>query len=319
MWQAGAVDLRQMRYVVAVAETGNFTRAAQRCFIVQSALSHQIKALEREIGLELFARTSRKVELTAAGAAFLPAARRSLAAAERAVADAAAAVGEVRGQLVVGIIPTVSGIDIPTALRRFRLDHPAVRVRLHVGGSDELVTGIRAGEIDVAVLGLPAGVVPDGVRSRVIARDRHVAVVAADHPLAGRALVTMERLAEETFVDFPVDTPGRAQTDLAFDACGLERDVAFEVMTIDILTALVRSGLGIALLPSAVAPAGDVALALVPVRGGPVRAEHLAWSDFNPSPAATAFLEVVDGRGTGGTGRSARAAEPPAGNSGAGD
>lgn len=287
-----------MRYVVAVAETRNFTRAAERCYVVQSALSHQIKALERELGFELFARTSRKVELTAAGAAFLPAARRSLDAAERAVADAAAAVGEVRGHLTVGIIPTVSGIDVPGALRRFRLTHPAVRVRLHVGGSDQFIAGIRSGDIDVAVLGLPAGAVPEGVQSKVIKRDRHVAIVARDHPLAGRASVDLARLAEETFVDFPVDTPGRAQSDLAFEAADLQRDVAFEVMAIDVLAALVRSGLGIALLPSAVAPVDDPDLAIVPVRGGPARAEHLAWSDFNPSPAATAFLAVVEDAGT---------------------
>jgi DNA-binding transcriptional LysR family regulator len=291
------MDLKQMRYVVAVAETGNFTRAAERCYVVQSALSHQIKALERELGLELFARTSRKVELTAAGAAFLPAARRALDAADRAVADAAAAVGEVRGHLVVGIIPTVSGIDIPTALRRFRLAHPAVRVRLHVGGSDEFIAGIRAGEIDVAVLGLPAGIVPAGVQSKVIKRDRHVAVVARDHPLAGRTTVDLARLADETFVDFPIDSPGRAQSDLAFAAVGLQRDVAFEVMAADVLVALVRSGLGIALLPSAVAPAGDPGLGLVSVGGVPPRAEHLAWSDFNPSPAAIAFLDVIDDTG----------------------
>lgn len=288
------MDLKQMRYVVAVAETGNFTRAAERCFVVQSALSHQIKALERELGLELFARTSRRVELTVAGAAFLPAARRALEEADRAVSDAAAAIGEIRGHLTVGIIPTVSGIDIPDALRRFRLAHPAVRVRLQVGGSDELVAGIGAGELDVAVLGLPAGVVPDGVRSRVIKRDRHVAVVAREHPLAERTSVDLARLADETFVDFPANSPGRAQSDLAFAAAGLQREVAFEVMAIDVLVALVRAGLGIALLPSAVAPAGDAAIALVAVRGGPARAEHLVWSDFNPSPAATAFLAVVD-------------------------
>lgn len=283
-----------MRYVVAVAETGNFTRAAERSHVVQSALSHQIKALERELGFELFARTSRKVELTAAGAAFLPEARRCLDAAERAIADAAAAIGEVRGRLTVGIIPTVSGIDVPDTLRRFRLDHAAVRVRLHVGGSDELVAGIRTGDVDVAVLGLPDGVVPDGVRSKVIRRDRHVAIVSKGHPLAERASVDLTRLADETFVDFPIDTPGRAQTDLAFGDAGLERDVAFEVMAIDVLAALVRSGLGIALLPSAVAPANDPDLVVVPVRGGPSRAEHLAWSDFNPSPAAVAFLSMVD-------------------------
>lgn len=300
-----------MRYVVAVAETGNFTRAAERCYVVQSALSHQIKALERELGFELFARTSRKVELTAAGTAFLAAARRALDAADRAVADAAAAVGEVRGRLTVGIIPTVSGVDVPAALGRFRLAHPAVRVRLHVGGSDEFIAGIRAGDIDVAVLGLPDGIVPEGVQSKVIKRDRHVAIVARDHPLAGRTSVDLARLAEETFVDFPDNSPGRAQSDLAFASAGLQRDVAFEVMAIDVLAALVRSGLGIALLPSAVAPADDPALARLSVRGGPTRTEHLAWSDFNPSPAATAFLAVVDDTGIDG--------ELPAVKPGAGD
>ncbi len=287
------MDLKQMRYVVAVAETGSFTRAAERCFVVQSALSHQIKALEREIGFELFARTSRRVDITAAGAAFLPEARRSLHAAERAVADAAGAIGEVRGRLVLGVIPTVTGIDVPAALLAFRTAHPAVSISLQVGGSDEFIAGIRDGTVDVGVLGLPSGDVPTGVRSRVIARDRHVAVLAADHPLAGRRSVDLARLAEETFVDFPTDTPGRAQSDRAFEAIGLTREVAFEVMALDIMAGLVQAGLGIALLPSAVAPRGHRALATVSLRRGPTRTEHLAWSAFNPSPAADAFVASV--------------------------
>lgn len=282
-----------MRYVVAVAETGNFTRAAERCFVVQSALSHRIKALERELGFELFARTSRRVDITAAGAAFLPEARRALDAAERAVADAAAAIGEVRGRLVLGVIPTVTGIDVPAALQAFRTAHPAVGISLQVGGSDEFVAGIREGTVDVGVLGLPSGDVPAGVRSRVIARDRHVAVVAVDHPLAGRRSVDLARLADETFVDFPTDTPGRAQSDRAFEAIDMTRDVAFEVMALDILADLVRSGLGIALLPSAVAPSDDPTLATVPLRRGPTRTEHLAWGAFNPTPAADAFVRSI--------------------------
>lgn len=282
-----------MRYVVAVAETGNFTRAAERCFVVQSALSHQIKALERELGFELFARTSRRVDITAAGAAFLPEARRAIDAAERAVADAAAAIGEVRGRLVLGVIPTVTGIDVPGALQTFRSTHPAVSISLQVGGSDEFIDGIREGTVDVGVLGLPSGDVPVGVRSRVIARDRHVAVVPVDHPLAGRRSVDLALLADETFVDFPTDTPGRAQSDRAFEAIDTTRDVAFEVMAIDILADLVRSGLGIALLPSAVAPSDDPTLTTVALRRGPTRTEHLAWSAFNPSPAADAFVRSV--------------------------
>lgn len=287
------MDLRQMRYVVAVADTGNFTRAAEQCFVVQSALSHQIKALERELGFDLFARTSRKVEPTVAGAAFVDGARRTLAQADRTVADAAAAVGQIRGRLTLGVIPTVTGIDLPDALRRFRDAHPAVSVSLQVGGSDEIVADIRAGAVDVGLLGLPAGDVPEGVRSRVIARDRHVACVAADHPVADRRSIGLERLADETFVDFPADTPGRAQSDRAFESAGLERTVAYEVMALDIMAGLIRAGLGVALLPSAVAPSDDPGISLVPVRGGPARTEHLAWSDFNPSPAASEFIKLI--------------------------
>lgn len=151
----GWMELQQLRYVLAVAEERSFTRAAERCHIVQSAMSHQIKALEREIGMRLFARTSRRVDLTAAGEAFLPSAQASVEAAERAIVDASAATGELRGTLTIGVIPTVTAIDIPAALRRFRRKHPAVRVRLRGGGSDEFMAAIAAGTMDVAVLGLP--------------------------------------------------------------------------------------------------------------------------------------------------------------------
>ncbi|WP_370542129.1 LysR family transcriptional regulator [Amycolatopsis sp. FDAARGOS 1241] len=176
-----------MRYVVAVAEERSFTRAADRCFVVQSALSHQIKALETELGVTLFARTSRRVELTTAGGAFLSAARTSLEAAERPVADAAAATGEVRGTLTIGMIPTVTAIDIPAALGEFHRTHPAVQIGLRGGGSDEFIAAITDGSIDVAVLGLPEATSLKGVTTRELARERLVAVVSADHPLAARS------------------------------------------------------------------------------------------------------------------------------------
>src|SRR6478609_4922414 len=122
------MELQQMRYVIAVAEMNNFTRAAQRCLVVQSALSHQIARLEKELGARLFERTSRRVRLTAAGAAFLPAARQCLEAAERAAAEVAAAVGEVRGRLTVGLIPTVAAVDLPAVLRDFHGRHPKARI-----------------------------------------------------------------------------------------------------------------------------------------------------------------------------------------------
>lgn len=291
-----SMELQQLRYVVAIAEEKSFTRAAERCFVVQSSLSHQIKALEREVGAVLFARSSRRVELTAAGAEFLVHARASLDAAERAVAGAAAATGEVRGSLTVGLIPTVTDIDVPAALGRFHRAHPAVTIRLTGGGSDAFVAAISTGRMDAAVLGLPDGPAPSGVRSRVLVRQRLVAVVHADHRLAGRRRLRLSDLADETFVDFPAGSPGRLPSDLAFRAAGVRREVAFEVMNAELMLALVRHGLVVAMLAPAVVP-DDADLRTIPVVHSPTRVEYLAWSAFNPTPAAQAFLEILHSDG----------------------
>ena len=284
------MELQQLRYVVALAEERNFTRAAERCFVVQSALSHQIKSLEREVGVTLFARTSRRVDLTAAGEAFVAAARTSLDAADRAVLDASAATGQVRGTLTIGVIPTVTAIDIPAALADFRRAHPAVHVRLRGGGSDEFISAIADGAIDVAVLGLSDTAAPQNVATRLLARERLVAVVSTDHALAARKRVRLRDLADETFVDFPAGTSGRAPSDLAFQAAGVRRDVAFEAMSTDLMLDLVRHGLVIALLPPAMVPPSSD-FRPIAVSDGPFRAQYLAWSSFNPSPAARAFVD----------------------------
>ncbi|MGY1934671.1 LysR family transcriptional regulator [Nocardia gipuzkoensis] len=285
------MELQQMRYVVAVAETNSFTRAAERCLVVQSALSHQIARLERELGARLFERTSRRVRLTPAGAAFLPAARQCLDAAERAAAEVAAAVGQVRGRLAVGLIPTVAAVDIPEALRDFRGRYPHVRISLRVGASEELVEKVERGAIDVAFLGLPTTARPRGVAAHELARDRLVAVVAPDHPLAGEPTVDLRRLSSEVFVDLPAGTAGRLQSDQAFEAAGLARDVAFEVTSADYIACLVRPGLAVAMLPSAYAPQLE-GVVTIEVADAPARVEYVIWSRSRP-PAATAFLAIL--------------------------
>ena len=281
-----------MRYVLAVAETNSFTRAAERCLVVQSALSHQIARLERELGARLFERTSRRVRLTAAGEAFLPAARQCLDAAERAAAEVAADVGEVRGRLTVGVIPTVAAVDIPAVLHDFRRRYPHVRVGLRVGASDDLTEQVKQGAIEVAFLGLPESARPQGVHSHVLARGRLMAIAAPGHPLAEERDVDLRRLSSEVFVEFPQGSAGRAQSDQAFAAAGLTRDVAFEVTAADLMARLVKQGLGIAMLPSAYAPyvAG---VATIAVTDAPRRVEYLIWSRFGLTPAATAFLDAL--------------------------
>lgn len=288
----GSMELQQLRYVVAVAETHSFTRAAERCLVVQSALSHQIARLEKELDVRLFERTSRRVRITPAGAAFLPGARQCLEAAERAAAEAAATVGVIRGRLAVGVIPTVAAVDVPGALREFHERYPHVRISLRVGASDELVEQVRQEVLDIALLGLPNSARPQGVDSRELARDRLVAVVAPGHPLARRESVSLRELSAEVFVDLPARTAGRAQTDQAFAAAGLTREVAYEVTNADFIARLVGQGLGVALFPSRFVPQ-LTGVTTLDVADAPTRVEHIAWSRGGSSPAAAAFLGLL--------------------------
>ncbi|RMI41024.1 LysR family transcriptional regulator [Actinomadura harenae] len=293
------MELQQMRYVVAVAETGTFTRAAERCMVVQSALSHQIARLERELGARLFDRTSRRVRLTPAGEAFLPAARLSLDAAERAKAEVAAVSGEVRGQIAIGAIPTVTAVDLPGVLERFHARHPLVRIGLRSGASEELVERVRLGTLDVAFLGIPVGAHPKDVRGRELARGELVAVVAPGHALAGQDHVNLRDLADEPFVDFPPGSAARAQSDEAFTAAGVRREVGFEISTVDFMARLIQRGLGIGLMPASFVSELS-GLAVLQIRDAPTRMEHLVWSRFPPSPALAAFLAELGVSPTGG-------------------
>lgn len=288
------MELQQLRYVVAVADTRNFTRAARQCFVVQSALSHQVAKLEQELGVSLFARTSRRVEPTAAGEAFLPWARACLHAAEQAAAAAKGAAGVVSGPLRVGLIPTATAINIPGLLGRIRDAYPEVSVQLRIGSSDDLIEGIRNRQFDLAVVGLADDIRPTGVAHRALKREALLAVVPEDHRLAGRKIVALTELADEPFVDFPAGGPGRVQSDLAFEAAELTRQVAYEASSPQLIGSIVRAGLAVALLPGSFAPSDGVRT--LRVRSGPHRTEYLVWSDFAPTAAATAVLELIDSR-----------------------
>ena len=289
----GGMDLAQLRYVVEVSDTLSFTRAAERCFVTQSALSHQIAALERELGQRLFVRSSRSVRLSEAGEAFVPHARAALRSAEQAKEDAAAATGIVTGTLRIGVIPTVTAIDLSSVLVAYREAHPLVRVELTVGNSDTLTTALRQGALDIALLGLREGAEPIGVASRALSRDRLVAVFAREHPLAGVDTVGLDDLAALTFADFPANTSGRAQSDAAFSAAGLTRDVAFEADSATVILDLVAAGLAVTLLAPGTVARSALDVATAEVRDGPERVEYVAWDLAAPRSVATAFLAVL--------------------------
>ena len=287
------MDLQQLRYVVEIAETGSFTRAAGRCHVTQSALSHQVAALERELGHKLFVRTSRSVRLTEAGEAFVIRARTSVNAADAAREDAAAVGGRVTGTLRLGVIPTVTAVDLPRTIARFRAKHAHARVELTVGNSDTLTAAVRDGGIDVALLGLRTGAEPEGVAARSLATTRLVACVPHDHKLAARSSIRLADLAGETFADFPSGTSGRAQSDRAFAAAHLARDVAFEADSAELVLGLVAAGLAVGLLAPGVIAASPAAVTAIVVEDGPERVEYLAWERHAPRSIAVAFLDLL--------------------------
>src|SRR5260370_725489 len=245
------MELRHLEYFVAVAEELSFTRASRRLHIVQSGVSSAIQGLERDLGAALFERDRHRVALTDAGTALLPEARATLAAAQA----ARDVVGEtrrgLRGTVTVGTMQSTGALDLPRRLGRFHATHPAVQVRLRqaAAGSAGLAQQVLSGALDLAVLSLPRPP-PPGLTTWPAAEEPLLVVCQPGHPLASGPPVTLERLAEEPFIDFPPGWGNRAVADRAFAAAGHDRQVQFEVAGFGAAADLVRNGLRVAFLPA---------------------------------------------------------------------
>lgn len=161
-----------------------------------------------------------------------------------------------------------------------------------MGSSDDLIEKVATGVLDIAFLGLPPDTTVTGVQDHVLAREDLAAVLAPTHPLATTVKLRLAQLAEHVFVDFPAGTQGRAQTDQAFSAAGLSRDIAIEVTDADLMTRLINQGLGVGMLASTFADQPNDVVT-VPVIDAPQRAEHLIWSSGGPSPAAAALVTQI--------------------------
>lgn len=285
------MNLRQIDYVLAVAEEQNFTRAAARCHTVQSALSHQIARLEQEFGTRLFERSSRQVALSPAGRTFVAHARLVQEAAQRLRDEMMAASGEIRGSLTIGTISTLTVASLPQLLASYHQQHPQVDIRLHVGMSDKMLQELREQKTDVAFLGLWPGEPVEGVEAQLLSQEPLVALLHPQHPLAGQSQLSLQQLAQQTLVDYQAGTGPRQQTDAAFQAAGIERRVAFEVNHAELLESIIGQGLAIGMIPlhsSAASPK----LITIPVEDAPERRVYFAWGR-NPTPAAAAFQALV--------------------------
>jgi DNA-binding transcriptional LysR family regulator len=248
------VELRQLDHFVAVAEDGSFTKAARRLNYVQSALSVSVQALERELGVRLFDRTTHRVTLTGDGQALLPAARRTLAAAEETRDIAAAVRGVLRGTLRVGIMQSFAFADVPAMLGRFHRQHPGVEIQVRpaIGGSAALLEDLRQGALDIAFVALPDN--PAGMNLRQLGSEDLVLVGTPEQMPRGRGPVALAALTTATFVDFPTGWGVRTVVDRAFAGAGLDRRVTVEIADVGTCVQLLRAGFGVALFPPSLIP-----------------------------------------------------------------
>lgn len=284
------MELRQLEYLVAVADEANFTRAAARLHVAQPGVSAQIRRLERELGQDLLDRSGRSVRPTDAGDAVLPYARAALAAVDglRSVVDELT--GLLRGRVAVGMITGCSSLDLARLLAEFHRDHPGVEITLTEGNSDQLVQSLREGRLDLAWVGL-AGPTPPDLATQVIVDEPLLAAVSHDDPLAARTSITVSALARQPLISLPRGTGLRSASDAAFTALGLQPRIAFEATSPELLVQLASQGLGVALLPESVARASKQEVHPLDItRPRPSSRLDLAWRAEGPTSSAARAL-----------------------------
>jgi DNA-binding transcriptional LysR family regulator len=244
------MELRQMEYFVAVAAELNFSRAAQRIHVVQSALSASVGRLEKELGVELFDRSKRQIALTAAGEVFLQHAREVIHAVQKARSSVDDYRDQLTGTVTLGTLNSWGTLDLPAALAEFRRLHPFVSVRLRqsLTGTAGHLSAIADGKMDLALVSIPS------LPSRLVAiqeltEEPMVFVCESTHALARRRRVQIADLAEQDFIQFPLGWGIRQRVDAGFATAGVHPTNAYEVADFAIAAELIRHGLATTILP----------------------------------------------------------------------
>ncbi|MEV5976546.1 LysR substrate-binding domain-containing protein [Streptomyces sp. NPDC052114] len=258
------MQFQQLHYFVAVAETRHFTRAAEEVHVSQPSLSQQIRALEKELGAELFSRARGNIALTDAGEALLPLARRILADADTARIEVQELAQLRRGRIRLGATPSVCTGLLPDVLRAFHDQHPGIQLLIEEGGSHDLVRELARGALDLALVVLPLPSPSPALTTVELLREDLVVVSA---PRA-RRLGTPVRIADlqgERLVMFRHGYDLRELTVAACRAAGFEPEFAVEGGEMDAVLGFVRAGLGVAVVPRMVAERSGSDLRMTPL------------------------------------------------------
>jgi DNA-binding transcriptional LysR family regulator len=291
------MELRHLRYFLAVAEHGNFTLAAAELGIQQPPLSAQIHALEAELGVELFARTRTGSALTAAGEAFTPHARAAIAAADTAAREAQRAWrGEV-GQVVVGFLSSAFDSLLPKILKVFVAKWPGVKITpVEFSNTAEGIDALRRGSYDFAIARpfLARGSASDDLAVLPLSDDRLTIVVSSSHRLAGHPQAEIGSLEHERFIMTPMEQREPRYWHAACAAAGFEPQVAATAQGMTTVTGMAAAGVGVGLVPQSAAssPRRDIVFVpVVPLVPAPPLA--LVWRRHAEREPQSRFLAVT--------------------------
>jgi LysR family transcriptional regulator, benzoate and cis,cis-muconate-responsive activator of ben and cat genes len=289
------MELRHLRYFIAVGEEENVSRAALKLHVSQPALSRQVRDLEDELGFLLLTRSAKSVRLTDAGRAFLHEARAVLQRAEDAVEAARAFATGARGELHVGYAPSLTARFLPQALRAFQAQSPGVRVKLHDFSTEEMLAGFREGALQMALM-VRLGAMLRGLRFEELARDSFCLAVPPNHPLAGRRTVKLAEIAREPLITYSRKDYPEAHEHLAamFAAIKSKPRIAEEYDSVSSLIAAVEAGNGVAIAVQSLACTAGPRLKLIPISPAPPPlVVGAAWSKNGLTPAAERFLKCA--------------------------
>jgi LysR family transcriptional regulator, transcription activator of glutamate synthase operon len=298
------MELRQLRYLVALAEEGQFTRAAEREHVAQPALSQQIARLERTLGAQLVIRSARRSTLTEAGEMVAGRARRILAEVDAAHAELAELAGVRTGRVAIGAMQSLGPFDLTGVLATYRSRYPGIELAVREEVSSRLAELLRVDQLDLAFFSVTASFAGEGLELVKLGTEELVAILPPGHEQAGRDGLVFADLEGEPFVSF---SEGAALREMLFDAgaaAGFEPQIALESNEIPRIRTMVSRGLGVALLPSADVEGPGPPIAVQRL-AGPTMARDvtLAWrSERRLPPAANAFLELVRGQAAPGEG-----------------
>jgi DNA-binding transcriptional LysR family regulator len=287
------VELRQLRYLEAVARHRHFTRAASELHVAQSALSHQIRRLEAELGAELLARTTRSVELTEAGELAVARARGALAEADALREGIDELRGLVRGSVAIGALRPSGAVDVPALLADFNRRHPGIEIEFREGTVAEMTDALLGGEID-ASFALEASPWPGGIASLRLSFEELVVAMSPGHELAGSKPLPIRSLDGRELIAFRRGSAVRRAQDEALERAGTSVRIVLEGSNETLVRALVAQGFGPAVIPRTVAELPGERLAVRPLRPAIRLPVVLIWRERpTRSPAVRAFLDFV--------------------------